>query len=186
LELMEQVKGERFEYETEMIFALKREKIIFREVLIETVYIEDNQSTHFDPIRDSIRIYRIIFAFMFSSIASFLVDYLLFSILVLLLGDKMDRWMRLLFAVFPARAVSSLFNYTMNRKTVFRSESPVKQTIVRYYILCVVQTACSYGLVYLLSALCDANSALEIVLKAVVDIFLFMISFRIQQFWVFR
>lgn len=186
LELMGRVKGERFEYETEMIFALKREKINFREVLIETVYIEDNQTTHFDPIRDSFRIYRIIFAFMFSSIASFLIDYLLFTVLVFLLDQKVDRWMKLLFAVFPARVVSSLFNYTMNRKTVFRSDAPVKQTMLRYYMLCVVQTACSYGLVFLLSAICDANAALEVVLKAVVDVFLFLISFRIQQFWVFR
>ena len=186
LALMEQVKGERFEYETEMIFALKREKIAFREVVIDTVYIEDNQTTHFDPIRDSIRIYRIIFAFMFSSIASFVIDYLLFTLLVFLLGDKVARWKRLLFAVFPARAVSSLFNFTVNRRTVFRSEAPVRQTMIRYYILCVLQTACSYGLVYLLSAICNASAGLEVILKAVVDVFLFMISFRIQQFWVFR
>jgi hypothetical protein len=62
----------------------------------------------------------------------------------------------------------------------------VKQTLVRYYTLCVIQTACSYGLVYLLSALCDAGSALEVWLKVIVDVFLFMISFRIQQHWVFR
>ena len=48
LELMEEVKGERFEYETEMIFALKRERIPFREVVIETVYLEENKSSHFD------------------------------------------------------------------------------------------------------------------------------------------
>lgn len=186
LELMERVRGERFEYETEMIFALKREKIAFREVVIETVYIEENKSTHFDPIKDSFRIYRIIFAFMFSSCASFVIDYTIFTILLFLLGNNVERWMRLLFAVFPARVVSSVFNYTMNRKKVFHSEAPVKRTMIRYYTLCVIQTACSYGLVYLLSACLDAGSWLEIVLKAVVDIFLFLISFRIQQFWVFK
>lgn len=186
LELMEQVKGERFEYETEMIFALKREKISFREEVIETVYIEENKSTHFDPIKDSFRIYRIIFAFMFSSCLSFLIDYGLFTVLIFIMGERVDRWMRLLCAVFPARAVSSFFNYNMNRKTVFRSEAPARETILRYYALCVVQTACSYLLVYLLSALFSAGSVLEILLKAVVDIFLFLISFRIQQFWVFK
>ena len=186
LELMGQVKGERFEYETEMIFALKREKIAFREVVIETVYIEENKSTHFDPLRDSFRIYRIIFAFMFSSCLSFLIDYALFTLLVFMLGERVDRWVRLLCAEFPARAVSSLFNYNMNRKTVFRSDAPAKETMLRYYILCVIQTGCSYGLVYLFSALFSAGSAMEVILKAFVDIFLFLISFRVQQFWVFK
>ena len=186
LDLMTKVRGERFEYETEMIFALKTERIRFREVTIDTVYIEENKSTHFRVVRDSFRIYGIILSFMFSSIASFVVDYLIFTILVFFLEDKMTKWMKLLFAVFPARAVSSLVNYTLNRKAVFRSEAPMKQTLVRYYTLCVIQTACSYGLVYLLSVLCDAGSALEIWLKVIVDIFLFMISFRIQQHWVFK
>ncbi len=186
LELMTRVRGERFEYETEMIFALKREGIAFREVVIDTVYIEDNKSTHFHVFRDSFRIYRIIFAFMFSSIASCVVDYLIFTILVFFLEDKMTKGIKLLCAVFPARAVSSMVNYTLNHKTVFRSDAPMKRTVLRYYALCVVQTACSYGLVYLLSVLCDAGSALEVWLKVVVDVVLFMISFRIQQRWVFR
>lgn len=185
LEMMCRVRGERFEYETEMILALKQAKIGFREVVIETVYIEDNKSTHFHPIKDSLKIYRIIFAFVFSSAASCVIDYLIFSVLVFLLDPFMTRWIKLLAAFLPARLVSSLFNYTMNRKAVFHSEAPVRQTIVRYYILCVLQAACSYGLIGLLSELFDAGSLLEIVLKAIVDMVLFLISFRIQQAWVF-
>ena len=186
LELMTTVRGERFEYETEMIFALKRDRIPFHEVTIETVYIEENKSTHFHPVRDSFRIYGIILSFMFSSAASCVIDYLIFTILVFFLEDKVTRWKRLLFAVLPARAVSSLFNFTLNRKAVFRSEAPMKQTMLRYYTLCVIQTALSYGGVFLLSTLLDAGSALEVWLKVIVDIVLFMISFRVQQRWVFR
>ena len=185
LDMMCRVRGERFEYETEMILALKQAKIAFREVVIDTVYIEDNKSTHFHPIRDSFKIYRIIFAFVFSSAASCLIDYLIFTVLVFLLDPVMTRGVKLLAAFLPARVVSSLFNYTMNRKTVFHSDAPVKKTIARYYILCVAQAACSYGLLWLLSELLDAGSLLEIVLKAVVDMVLFLISFRIQQAWVF-
>ena len=180
-----EVRGERFEYETEMILELKRARIRFREVEIETVYIEENQSTHFRPIVDSFKIYRIIFAFVFSSAASCVVDYLIFSVLVFGLEPFMTRGVKLFWATFLARAVSSMFNYTLNRKAVFHAKVPVKQSIVRYYMLCVVQTACSYGLVYLLSRICDAGSLLEVGIKIVVDLFLFLISFRIQQAWVF-
>lgn len=65
LELLINTKGERFEYETEMFFALHKAKIKWVEQTIDTVYIEENKSTHFNPFLDSIKIYRIIFRFVF-------------------------------------------------------------------------------------------------------------------------
>ena len=55
-----EVEGERFEYETQMLFAIKRNHIGMEEVRIETVYLDDNASTHFHPIKDSLKIYKII------------------------------------------------------------------------------------------------------------------------------
>jgi len=186
LPLLCEARGERFEYETEMLLTFQRESIPFEEVTIETVYLEENASTHFDPIRDSLKIYGIIFRYVFSSFSSFLVDYAIFSLLVFLLDGKMERGTKLLLATFAARVVSSLYNYSVNRKLVFHSKASVGSSLARYYILCAVQTAASYGLVFLLSALCHADSVLEIIWKLVVDTVLFLLSFRIQQAWVFR
>jgi len=73
LELLVNTKGERFEYETEMFFALHKAKISWVEEKIETVYIEENASTHFNPFLDSIKIYRIIFKFIFKYTLSSLI-----------------------------------------------------------------------------------------------------------------
>ena len=51
------VKGERFEYETNMLIDNKNLGYKFKEVPINTVYIKNNESSHFNPIRDSITIY---------------------------------------------------------------------------------------------------------------------------------
>ena len=186
LPLMCEVEGERFEYETQMLFAIKKNHIGMEEVKIETVYLEDNASTHFDPIKDSLKIYKIIFKFMISSGTSFLIDYGIYSLLVFLIGGNFSRGLRLFISTFAARGVSSICNYTMNKKAVFKSKASVSRSLIRYYILCVFQTAASYGLVFLLSSLCRAGSFLEIVLKLAVDIVLFMISFQIQHRWVFK
>lgn len=186
LPLMCEVEGERFEYETQMLFAIKRNHIGMEEVRIETVYLEDNASTHFHPIKDSLKIYKIIFKFMLSSGTSFIIDYGIYALLVFLIGEKLERGLRLLIATVLARAVSSMCNYTMNKKAVFKSNASVGRSLVRYYTLCVFQTAASYGLVYLLSSLCRAGSFLEVVLKLVVDVVLFVISFQIQHRWVFK
>ena len=115
-----------------------------------------------------------------------MIDYGIYSLLVFLLAGRLDRSLRLFIATFGARAVSSVCNYTMNKKAVFKSAASVKKSLLKYYMLCIVQTAASYGLVYLLSTLCSAGSFLEILLKLAVDITLFIISFQIQRRWVFK
>jgi glycosyltransferase involved in cell wall biosynthesis len=58
------IEGERYEYETKQLLELKRMGIDMKEVVIDTVYINDNEGTHFNPIKDSIKIYKVIFRHM--------------------------------------------------------------------------------------------------------------------------
>ena len=54
--------GNRFEYEFNMLLEGKKSGHQISEVPIETVYLEENESSHFLPIRDSISIYSLICA----------------------------------------------------------------------------------------------------------------------------
>lgn len=185
LKFMTEVKGERFEYETQMLLEMNRHGIKFDEVTIETVYIEENATTHFHPIRDSIKIYSVILKFILSSVISFCIDYVLFLVIELIIGSSMEHWLKILIATAGARIVSSLFNFTMNRKTVFESEAPLKKAMPKYYLLCVVQAALSYGMVSGLSAVLGTKDFLTSVIKILVDVILFLASFQIQRRWVF-
>lgn len=178
------VKGERFEFETNMLLETRRAEVTIREVPIETVYIEENKSSHFRVIRDSVAIYGLILKYLSSSILSFVLDWGLFTFLIWLLGNIAGDLgqINIYIATAGARIVSSLFNFALNRTVVFRSREGIGKTMIRYYILCVCQLLCSAGLVHLLS-LTGCPSA---VAKIPVDILLFCISFRIQRSWVFR
>lgn len=57
LEWLLAIPGERFEYELEVLLSSKRDGVAIHEVPIQTIYLEGNESSHFDPIRDSIRVY---------------------------------------------------------------------------------------------------------------------------------
>lgn len=185
LELFTAVGGERFEYETNMLLEFRQHGIGFVEVPIKTVYIEENASTHFHPIRDSIKIYGVILKFLFGSIASSLIDLGVFALLnAIPMG--VEPSVQILIATVGARLLSSLFNYTFNRKAVFCSNSRVRSSLIRYYILCVLQLAVSYGLVYLITSILPVGKVLTVVAKAVVDTILFLISFQIQRRWVFK
>ena len=53
------LKPDRYEYELEMLLACRKRE--FRQVTIETVYLDDNRSSHFDPVADSLKIYATLF-----------------------------------------------------------------------------------------------------------------------------
>lgn len=57
------------------------------EVPIETVYINDNEASHFRPIKDGLMIYKNIFKFALSSLSSFVVDYFVYALTILFLSS---------------------------------------------------------------------------------------------------
>ena len=59
LGLFTQIEGERFEYETNMLLQMKRCGIPFSEQEIETVYEDENAGSHYDTLKDSWRIVKI-------------------------------------------------------------------------------------------------------------------------------
>lgn len=185
LQTMTEIDGSRYEYETNMLLELKARHIPFEEVPIRTIYLDENDSSHFNPLKDSIRIYRMIFAFAASSFASSLIDLFLFYLCINLLTHMLPEgvW-NIAIATFAARVCSSLFNYHMNRQKVFCSGD--NSSIIRYYILCVLQFVTSAGLVSLFSFLFPAGSLGKTLMKALVDVLLFLLSYQIQREWVFR
>ena len=113
------VSGDRYEYETNMLLSMKRDSIPFSEVKIDTVYIDDNQTSHFRPVRDSIRIYGLILSFVLSSVISFLIDTGLFTLFNIFLFS----WNEYSYAIslVCARVISSSANYLINRRVVFQN-----------------------------------------------------------------
>lgn len=179
------LSGERFEYETTMLIDSIRSTIDVREVKIQTVYINDNKETHFNPIKDSIAIYKIIFGTFFkyitASAVSFIIDYGMFCVFILLLSF-MNKTIAIWISTVVARVVSSLFNYALNKNIVFKSNSG-KKTVVQYYLLCICQMVCSALLVNIFS---NINVIPVQTAKIIVDICLFMISFQIQSRIIFK
>lgn len=182
--LLLETAGDRFEYETNMLLEMKQRSIPFKEVKIRTIYINENETTHFNPISDSLRIYSVILKFMFSSAASFLIDNGLFNLFKYLLLTSIPASWRIFASNVGARIFSSLFNYTINKKTVFRNKCSISGTLFRYYLLAVCILGASTLSLLLLSKLFgDKYTSL---FKIFVDTLLYIISFRIQHNWVFK
>lgn len=64
---MMSIRGERYDYEMNMLIHAIRENVQIREVQIETIYEDNNDRSHYQPVQDSIRIFRKIIAGYMSS-----------------------------------------------------------------------------------------------------------------------
>lgn len=180
------IRGERYEYETNMLLELRRDRVPFREVPIETVYDGGNAGTHFRPIADSLRIYRFILLYVLSSLAGALLDLAVFHVLMLLLTEP-EYNTAVLISTYGARVCSAFLNFNLNRSLVFNGKGGYGKTLLRYALLAVCQAFVSAQLVAWLSALAVGGAGiLTTLIKFGVDTLLFFLSFRIQQNWVFR
>lgn len=124
------IQGSRYEYEMNVLMELARKKVPMEEIWIETVYLADNQSSHFDIVKDSYRIYKEILKFSSSSILSFCIDYGLFCLLSALTG-------MLVYSNIMARVVSGSVNFLLNRKFVFQHQENILISAIKYFLLAV-------------------------------------------------
>lgn len=189
LDILSEVKGDRFEYETNMLLAFKDYGIPYAENPIETVYIEENKTSHFHPLKDSMRIYAQILKYMCSSFSSTLIDLAAFALFFALLfpGTIENKELCTIICTVVARILSSLCNYYINYKFVFSKRKKQKNTLVRYYFLAVcvmiISGLSTAGFGMLLPK--TAEAGLITVIKALVDTVLFFITFTVQREWVF-
>ena len=174
LPFMLDVEGDRFEYEMNMLLDAPKNKIKIEEETIETIYEDNNSGSHFNAIKDSYRIYKQIFKFIFSSISSFVVDYIFYTLLNIFTGN-------LVLSNIVARVFSSLYNYTINRNIVFKDKKNIAKTMIKYYILaaCIlaVNTLALLGLTIFIN---------KYVAKVIVEVILFIISYFVQKRFIFR
>ena len=180
------IKGDRYEYEINMLLELAGNGTRIKEIPAETVYIDGNSSSHFDTVKDSYRIYKAIGRYMLrhtpgqllkfsaSSFASFLIDYSMYALLVLAGAG-------LITANICARMVSATANYAINRSLVFRSRNSITRSALQYFGLAAMILA---GNTIVLSSLVGAGFG-KMAAKVITELLFFTISWIVQRYVIF-
>jgi putative flippase GtrA len=179
--------GERFDYEMNMLLEFAHRDIPFVEVPIETIYEDNNSGSHFNAVRDSIRIYLGILRFAASSLISAGFDLVMFALLTKLVFASIPLEiegyeLHTAAATVIARITSGILNYSLNRRLVFHDRNRVTLSAPRYLILFIAIMLVSATATQLL----DYVSFLPtILLKIAVDAVLFLVNYYIQKHFVF-
>lgn len=182
LDCMLQVEGKRYEYEMNVLSYWTGKQRQIKEYPIETIYIDENKTSHFHPVRDSIQIYKEIIKFSFSSLVSFGVDYLLYMALIIATGGLPVN-LSIGISNVVARMISATVNYTLNREFVFKSHEAVSKTGLQYIFLAAVILILN---TLLLGTLVRTVIPNELIAKVVVEGIMFIFSCYIQKNIIFK
>lgn len=176
------VSGERFEFETNMLIEAKNAGVELLEIPIKTIYQGEQYTTHFNPITDSLKIYKLFGKFIFASLAGTVVDLLFFTLFTKLLKLPLPA-SYILVSTVCARLISASENFVINKKVVFKSHAKTSSTAVKYAVLCAVIMLLSGCLVTLIHSWLGGS---ETLVKVAVDLVLFVVSFVAQREIVFK
>ena len=170
-------QGDRFEYETNQLIDTIDKEIPIVEIPIQTIYVNGNTESHFNPIKDSLTIYKIFLKYIIASMSSFVIDILLFAMFnKMILGNY-----HIILATIFARIISSLVNYTFNARMVFKKQN--KSSIYKYFLLVIIQMFVSAFAVDSIFKLIPSINT--VVIKLIVDIIIFIANFVIQREFIF-
>jgi glycosyltransferase involved in cell wall biosynthesis len=146
-----------------------------RQVPIKTIYLDGNRTSHFNPIRDSMRIYFVFIRYCGASLMVAILDSLIFSLVYRATGN-------LVASQISGRAVATGMAFAIARNLVFQSDTSVAKGFMKYLTLVVVMGFVSYSM---LSFLHRTTGMPLLPSKLVAEGLLFIANFSIQRQLVF-
>ncbi len=164
-----------YEFELEMLIGVKHLGIEIVQQSIRTIYQPGNPSSHFQPLRDSMRIYFVLLRFTFIALLTAGLDNVVFFLVYLAGGS-------VLASQVCGRAFAVLFNYSAVRRAVFCSDERHRILLPRYLLLVIANGALAYAGIKWLT---NSFGMGVLPAKLLVETFIFVANFVIQRDFVF-
>jgi glycosyltransferase involved in cell wall biosynthesis len=118
----------RYEFESHQLLLARDQGLSFIQIPIQTIYLDKNSSSHFNPLVDSFKIYSTFFRYFFTSLYTFCVDFLVF-IIVFYFSNSV------LISTLSARLVSIAFQFFFLSTYVFLTSGFVRFILFISYVL---------------------------------------------------
>lgn len=162
-------------YEFEFEALLKASRSAIREVEIETIYAPGNPGSHFNPLRDSLRIYFVFLRYSASAVMAAIVDSTVFSLVLWRTGNVAA-------AQIAGRAAATMLAFVVLRNLVFRSTAEFWSPLLRFVMLVAASGTVSLALIDVLTGAGLPTIAAKLLAEGT----LFAANFAVQRTLVFR
>jgi putative flippase GtrA len=137
------VPASGYEFELDMLMACKHQGCPIVQVPIRTIYLENNKSSHFHPIFDSMRVFFLLLRFSVLSFLTAVLDNVIFAATYSATASIGE-------SQIVARLVAMVFNYIGARRAVFHSQQSHAIVIPKYVLLVACNGILSYALIQFL------------------------------------
>ena len=132
-----------YELELASLVQEARRGTVMRQLPITTVYDPGNPTSHFDPLRDSLRIYFVFVRYSAVALIAAVLDYLLFFAIYGLTGA-------LLLSVVAGRILVGWLYFLAVRSRVFRADGNIVRQAVLFSLVVSLSAVATYGLLTVL------------------------------------
>jgi glycosyltransferase involved in cell wall biosynthesis len=170
-----QIRSQRYEFELDMLIACRHRSFPILEEPIQTVYLDENKSSHFEPFADSMRIYFLLFRFGLLSVLTAVLDNVIFLIAFGSTGSIAR-------SQILSRLLAMIFNYLGARRMVFHSQQKHAVVLPKYVLVVTVNGLLSYALILAIRSRLGVPAILA---KLCAEGLLFAASFLLQRDFVF-
>lgn len=175
----------RYEFELEMLLAAKRSKRQIAEIPVSTIYLDNNSSSHFNPLLDSFKIYAVLFRYILVSLLTALVDYLVYVPVLYILNhySALNPLTITAVAVAAGRIAGAAVQYSLVRKVVFYSNVSMINTLPKYIFLVLCSGCASYLIMHAIENSANWNFYLA---KLAAELVIYLANFLIQRDLIFQ
>ena len=113
LDWLIKVEKNNYDYEMNVLYYAAKKNIKIATIPIDAIYIENNASSHFNPIGDTVKIYKSLFSRAGASFIALFVSEIVMLVFTLIFGYKH------LFVTMPTAAAVSYLTWALLNKFVF-------------------------------------------------------------------
>lgn len=152
LDFMISVEGERYEYEMNMLMECANRQVTISEVAIETVYINNNESSHFNPVKDFLKICKHMLKYAIPAFITVLSEVLIFVQLFLVFDySGIDTLLNLIISSIFSNASAFIVHAIVSKYGIYYGNS---------YIFKNKRLKTKYGLLGTLAVLCNVATTI--------------------------
>lgn len=146
LDWMIDVEKNNYDYEMNVLYYAAKMSLKITTLPIDAIYIENNASSHFNPIGDTVKIYKSLFTLALATPLSFLVTQILLLIATVTVNN------RYIGITVPSIGAISTAVYLLLSKLIFFKRlsfreflSTTMYTIIYYFVYTLMCTVCAYA-----------------------------------------
>ena len=170
------INANGYEFELEMLIKAIARNLNIIEISIKTVYFDNNEHSHFNPLLDSIKIYFVFVRFLSTSIATAAIDYGVFFACYMITSNVLE-------SLITGRIFAGSFNFLVAKNWVFQSHKKASLELPTYLLAVTLITLLSFMGIHLLTSSLGWS---VISSKLVAEGVMFSVSFLAMRLFVFK